>query len=92
MSLPRNMASLRKQFYFSMFYTATSVFCFMNSTIYWFITRQQEGADGGDGGDDDAFALASSALALGAGTTVNATAAGAIPDAPCMILLLLHNN
>ncbi|KAM5342027.1 hypothetical protein ACJ41O_015058 [Fusarium nematophilum] len=39
MSLPRNMASLRKQFYFTMFYTLTVVFSFMNSTIYWFITR-----------------------------------------------------
>jgi hypothetical protein len=39
MSLPSNMASLRKQFYFTMFYTLTIVFAFMNSTIYWFITR-----------------------------------------------------
>ncbi|KAH8675096.1 hypothetical protein BGZ61DRAFT_361294 [Ilyonectria robusta] len=42
MSLPRNMASLRKQFYFTMFYTATVVACFMNSTIYWLITRQRD--------------------------------------------------
>ncbi|KAF7552657.1 hypothetical protein G7Z17_g4184 [Cylindrodendrum hubeiense] len=45
MSLPRNMASLRKQFYFTMFYTATVVACFMNSTIYWFITRQRGSGD-----------------------------------------------
>lgn len=45
MSLPRNMASLRKQFYFTMFYTATVVACFMNSTIYWLITRQRDSGD-----------------------------------------------
>ncbi|KEY72350.1 hypothetical protein S7711_01032 [Stachybotrys chartarum IBT 7711] len=45
MSLPSNMASLRKQFYFTMFYTTTTVFAFMNSTIYWFITRQQAQGD-----------------------------------------------
>ncbi|KAL7792128.1 hypothetical protein V8C37DRAFT_402540 [Trichoderma ceciliae] len=42
MSLPRNLASLRKQFYFTMFYTATVVFSFMNTAIYWFITRQHD--------------------------------------------------
>lgn len=45
MSLPDNMGSLRKQFYFTMFYTTANVFSFMNSTIYWFITRQQNQAD-----------------------------------------------
>jgi hypothetical protein len=35
------MGSLRKQFYFTMFYSSAVVFAFMNSTIYWFITRQQ---------------------------------------------------
>ena len=40
------MASYRKQFYYSMFYTASSVFCFMNSTIYWFITRQHDAGGG----------------------------------------------
>ncbi|KPM42174.1 hypothetical protein AK830_g4388 [Neonectria ditissima] len=43
MSLPRNMASLRKQFYFTMFYTAVVVASFVNSVIYWFITRQNDG-------------------------------------------------
>lgn len=47
MSLPRNLTSLRKQFYFTLFYTLTVVFAFMNSAIYWFITRQQNG-DGTD--------------------------------------------
>ncbi|KAH7131584.1 hypothetical protein B0J13DRAFT_106838 [Dactylonectria estremocensis] len=42
MSLPSNMASLRKQFYFTMFYTAAVVGTFMNSTIYWFITRRRD--------------------------------------------------
>ncbi|KAF4976879.1 hypothetical protein FZEAL_6521 [Fusarium zealandicum] len=46
MSLPRNMASLRGQFYFTMFYTLTVVFCFMNSVIYWFVTRQHDDDDG----------------------------------------------
>ncbi|KAK7419690.1 hypothetical protein QQZ08_010777 [Neonectria magnoliae] len=45
MSLPRNMGSLRKQFYFTMFYTATVVAAFVNSTIYWFITRQNDDGD-----------------------------------------------
>ncbi|KAH7127467.1 hypothetical protein EDB81DRAFT_662623 [Dactylonectria macrodidyma] len=45
MSLPGNMASLRKQFYFTMFYTAAVVGAFMNSTIYWFITRQRDTGD-----------------------------------------------
>ncbi|KAG5989613.1 hypothetical protein E4U43_004469 [Claviceps pusilla] len=42
MSLPQNMGSQRKQFYFNLFYSATTVFSFMNSTIYWFITRQHD--------------------------------------------------
>ncbi|KAH7310560.1 hypothetical protein B0I35DRAFT_439284 [Stachybotrys elegans] len=40
MSLPSNMGSLRKQFYFTFFYTTTTVFAFMNSALYWFVTRQ----------------------------------------------------
>jgi hypothetical protein len=47
MSLPADMGSLRKQFYFTMLYTTANVFSFMNSTIYWFITRQQH-QGGGD--------------------------------------------
>ncbi|KAF9770335.1 hypothetical protein IL306_012146 [Fusarium sp. DS 682] len=46
MSLPKHMGSLRKQFYFTIFYTVTAVFAFANSTIYWFITRQNESDDG----------------------------------------------
>ncbi|KAM0257359.1 hypothetical protein ACHAQJ_004446 [Trichoderma viride] len=42
MSLPRNLASLRKQFYFTMFYITTVVFSFMNTVIYWFITRPHD--------------------------------------------------
>lgn len=30
MSLPKNMGSLKKQFYFTMYYTTTTVFAFMN--------------------------------------------------------------
>lgn len=53
MSLPNNMGNFRKQFYFTMLYTLTTVFAFMNSTIYWFITRAHslEGDSGDDGGD-----------------------------------------
>ncbi|KAG5933402.1 hypothetical protein E4U53_001003, partial [Claviceps sorghi] len=36
------MGSQRKQFYFNLFYSAATVFSFMNSTIYWFITRQHD--------------------------------------------------
>lgn len=46
MSLPRNMGSTRKQFYFTMFYTTATVFAFMNTLIYWLITRSHDaGAD-----------------------------------------------
>ncbi|KAK4068056.1 hypothetical protein Trihar35433_6616 [Trichoderma harzianum] len=55
MSLPRNLASLRKQFYFTLFYITTVVFSFMNTVIYWFITRPHdlENNDNGGTGDDD---------------------------------------
>lgn len=36
-SLPYDMSSLRKQFYFTMFYTVTTVFTFMNTCLYWFV-------------------------------------------------------
>lgn len=42
MSLPNNMGSLRKQFRFTVFYTTAVVFSFVNSTVYWFVTRQQD--------------------------------------------------
>ncbi|CAI6092887.1 unnamed protein product [Clonostachys chloroleuca] len=45
MSLPRNMASLRNQFYFTLFYATAVVFSFMNSTVYWFITRQNDAGE-----------------------------------------------
>lgn len=45
MSLPNNMGNLRKQFYFTLFYTATVVFNFMNSTEYWFVSHQQLSGD-----------------------------------------------
>ncbi|KAJ2972178.1 hypothetical protein NQ176_g7304 [Zarea fungicola] len=32
------MGSLRKQFYFTMFYTTTSCFAFMNAISYWLVT------------------------------------------------------
>ncbi|KAK0767133.1 hypothetical protein N5P37_000866 [Trichoderma harzianum] len=55
MSLPRNLASLRQQFYFTLFYITTVVFSFMNTVIYWFITRPYdlENNDNGGTGDDD---------------------------------------
>jgi hypothetical protein len=45
MSLPSNMGSPRKQLYFTLFYTVASVFAFMNSTVYWFVSRQFQGGD-----------------------------------------------
>lgn len=39
MSLPENMGSPRKQFYFSMFHTATTSFALMNAALFWFVTR-----------------------------------------------------
>ncbi|KAH7473794.1 hypothetical protein FOMA001_g12004 [Fusarium oxysporum f. sp. matthiolae] len=45
MSLPKHMGSLRKQFYFTLFYTITAVFALANSTIYFFITRQHKSDD-----------------------------------------------
>ncbi|RFU77251.1 hypothetical protein TARUN_4974 [Trichoderma arundinaceum] len=56
MSLPRNLASLRKQFYFTMFYITTVVFSFMNTTIYWFITRPHELEEAGEDQFRDAMA------------------------------------
>ncbi|KAK1981765.1 hypothetical protein LZ30DRAFT_749833 [Colletotrichum cereale] len=38
LSLPHNMASLRHQFYFTLFYTVTTVFTFLNTVVYWFVT------------------------------------------------------
>ncbi|GAO18714.1 hypothetical protein UVI_02053200 [Ustilaginoidea virens] len=76
MSLPRNMASQRKQYYFNLFYTATTVFCFMNSTLYWFITRQHEA--GAASGLTAESVLSSKVIE----SAVNITAAGPLPDAP----------
>lgn len=45
MALPSNIGSLRKQFHFTMFYTTTTVFTFMNSAIYWLVSRQFKGGD-----------------------------------------------
>lgn len=74
MSLPRNMASQRKQFYFNLFFSATTVFCFMNSTVYWFITRQHDAGA--------AVATVGSAVAANV-VESNITSAVKIPDAPC---------
>ncbi|KJZ71358.1 hypothetical protein HIM_09241 [Hirsutella minnesotensis 3608] len=43
MSLPSNMGSLRKQFYFTLFYATATVFSFINTCIYWSVTRPHEG-------------------------------------------------
>ncbi|KAL7944189.1 hypothetical protein V8C42DRAFT_358426 [Trichoderma barbatum] len=50
MSLPRNLASLRKQFYFTLFYFTTVAFSFMNTAIYWFITRPHDLENNDDNG------------------------------------------
>ncbi|KAL6880809.1 hypothetical protein J3F83DRAFT_710679 [Trichoderma novae-zelandiae] len=42
MSLPRDLGNLRYQFYFTLFYFATVAYSFMNSAIYWFITRPHD--------------------------------------------------
>ncbi|KAK2731475.1 hypothetical protein CKAH01_08895 [Colletotrichum kahawae] len=46
-SLPYDMSSLRKQFYFTMFYTVTTVFTFMNTGLYWFVQLPHD--DNGNG-------------------------------------------
>lgn len=46
MSLPSNMASLRKQFYFTLFYFTTCVFATVNTILYWFVTLPHN--DAGD--------------------------------------------
>ncbi|KAG6030400.1 hypothetical protein E4U41_000105 [Claviceps citrina] len=73
MSLPRNMGSQRKQFYFDLFYNATTVFCFMNSTIYWFITRQH--------------GAGAAMEAVGPKVVANVASAIKLPDAPFSDLL-----
>ncbi|OAQ59211.1 hypothetical protein VFPPC_14737 [Pochonia chlamydosporia 170] len=75
MSLPQNMASQRKQWYFNMFYTATTVFCFMNSTIFWFITRQHDAGDG-------AATVVSKVAADLVEASVNVASTATIPDTP----------
>ncbi|KAH6678777.1 hypothetical protein F5X68DRAFT_245184 [Plectosphaerella plurivora] len=47
MSLPSNMASLRKQFYFTLFYFTTCVFATVNTILYWFVTLPHNDSDGG---------------------------------------------
>ncbi|KAF4782427.1 hypothetical protein HER10_EVM0012160 [Colletotrichum scovillei] len=48
LSLPYDMASLRKQFYFTLFYTITTVFTFMNTVIYWFVTLEHDDKNTGE--------------------------------------------
>ncbi|KAJ3948620.1 uncharacterized protein N0V96_002879 [Colletotrichum fioriniae] len=48
LSLPYGIASLRKQFYFTLFYTITTVFTFMNSVIYWFVTLEHDDKNTGE--------------------------------------------
>jgi len=84
MSLPQNMGSPRKQFYFNLFYSATTVFCFMNSTIYWFITRQH---DTGAATAAVAAAVGSEVAAKFVDSAVNVTpimSAISISNAPCL--------
>lgn len=79
MSLPRNMASLRKKFYFTMFYTATVVACFMNSTIYWLITRQRDSGDSATPEFFDWTVVAEDEELYWADTSIP------VPDAPCKL-------
>lgn len=80
MSLPHNMGSLRKQFYFTLFYSTATVFSFMNSVIYWFITRVHEA-----GGEDAMVAAAVSGLDVLAapGKDVSALVTAQMPEQPC---------
>ncbi|KAH7368247.1 hypothetical protein B0T11DRAFT_295926 [Plectosphaerella cucumerina] len=48
MSLPSNMASLRKQFYFTLFYFTTCVFATVNTILYWFVTLPHNDAEDGE--------------------------------------------
>ncbi|OLN88351.1 hypothetical protein CCHL11_00016 [Colletotrichum chlorophyti] len=48
LSLPYDMSSLRKQFYFTLFYTVTIVFTFMNTVIYWFVTLPHDERGGNE--------------------------------------------
>ncbi|GJN72558.1 hypothetical protein PLICBS_006631 [Purpureocillium lilacinum] len=79
MSLPHNMGSLRKQFYFTLFYSTATVFSFMNSVIYWFITRAHEA-----GGEDAMVAAAVSGLDVLAapGKDVSALVTAQMPEQP----------
>lgn len=89
MSLPSNMASLRKQFYFTMFFTTTTVFAFMNSTIYWFITRQHHSGSGPEPSPpQESGKPGEEAEVWGWGTDTS----GPVPGAPCMAshLLAMH--
>ena len=78
------MGNLRKQFTFTMFYTATTVASFMNSTIYWFITRQA--AAGNDPAAEPAPPRASD-IPAGEGVVwgwgADTTKISNVPDAPC---------
>ncbi|KAI5458768.1 hypothetical protein BGZ63DRAFT_427140 [Mariannaea sp. PMI_226] len=58
MSLPRHMSCLRRQFYFTLFYTVTVVSAFMNSVIYFFITIPHNENDGFDDDDDGLLLIA----------------------------------
>ncbi|TFB05000.1 hypothetical protein CCMA1212_003198 [Trichoderma ghanense] len=42
MSLPRDLGNARYQFYFTLFYFTTVAYAFMNSAIYWFVTRPHD--------------------------------------------------
>jgi hypothetical protein len=42
MSLPRDLGNARYQFYFTLFYFVTVAYSFMNSAIYWFVTRPHD--------------------------------------------------
>lgn len=82
MSLPRNLGSLRNQFYFTVFYTLTVGFAFANSTIYWFITRQRNA----DNSDPSPPQESNSAQEQGVVWTWSSAdnSVLAAPDAPCM--------
>lgn len=82
MSLPRNLASLRNQFYFTLFYTLSVVFAFANSTIYFFITRQRNGDNPDPPNPQPSDGAQEQGVVWTWGTDASMLAD---PDAPCMV-------
>ncbi|KAF6843139.1 hypothetical protein CMUS01_02419 [Colletotrichum musicola] len=75
-SLPYDMGSLRKQFYFTMFYTVTTIFTFMNTLIYWAVTLPHNDASDGEPSQPQPSGVSSEVTHLDNGQKL-------IPHEPC---------